>query len=54
MAAVAERLIAHHDQLGYRIIVIYVDPQNREIFEKSGKFTIYNEAGNTVVLTTAA
>ena len=54
MAAVAERLIAHHDQLGYRIIVIYVDPQHREIFEESGKFTIYNEAGNTVVLTTAA
>jgi SAM-dependent methyltransferase len=54
MAAVATRLIAHHDQFGYRIIVIYVDPQHREIFEESGKFRIYNEAGNTVVLTTAA
>ena len=54
MAAAAARLIAHHDQFGYRIIVIYVDPQHREIFEESGKFTIYNEAGNTVVLSTAA
>jgi len=54
MTAVAARLIAHHDQFGYRIIVIYVDPRHREIFEESGKFTIYNEAGNTVVLTTAA
>jgi len=29
-----------------------VDPQHRDIFEESGKFTIYSEAGNTVVLTT--
>ena len=39
MTAVAARLIAHHDQFGYRIIVIYVDPRHREIFEESGKFT---------------
>lgn len=54
MAAVAARLVAHHDEFGYRIIVIYVDPQHREIFEKSGKFAIYYETADIVVLTTPA
>jgi SAM-dependent methyltransferase len=52
VAAVATRLVAHHEQCGSRIIVIYVDPQHREIFEETGKFTILDETPNALVLTT--
>jgi hypothetical protein len=54
MAAVAARLVAHHDEFGCRIIVIYVDPRHRQFFEKSGKFSIQYETPDTVVLTTPA
>jgi len=32
-------LVAHHDS-GYRILVIYLDPRHREVFEQTGKFAI--------------
>lgn len=52
MAAVAERLVAHHEHLGFRVIIIYVDPRHRDIFEASGKFTILDDRPHTLVLTT--
>jgi hypothetical protein len=50
MSAVAERLIALHKQYNYRIMIIYVDPRHREIFEESGKFTIFDETEDAVIL----
>jgi hypothetical protein len=52
MAAVAARLMARHEEFGYRIIIIYVDPRHREIFEKTSKFVILDETTHTLVLTT--
>jgi hypothetical protein len=52
VAAVATRLMAYHEQYGARIIVIYIDPQHRETFEQTGKFTILDETPNALVLTT--
>lgn len=52
MAAVAARLMARHEEFGYRIIIIYVDPRHREIFEKTSKFVILDETAHTLVLTT--
>jgi Histone methylation protein DOT1 len=52
MAPVAQRLLAHHEQHGYRVIVIYVDPQHRKIFEETGNFSILNETPETLILTT--
>ncbi|HWX33984.1 MAG TPA: class I SAM-dependent methyltransferase [Steroidobacteraceae bacterium] len=52
MGPVAERLVAHHEQNGYRVIIIYVDPRHRKIFEETGKFAILNETPQTLILTT--
>jgi SAM-dependent methyltransferase len=50
----AERLAAHHRDYGHRIIVIYVDPRHREVFEKAGTFTILDESSTALILVTAA
>ena len=50
MATVAARLMAHHQRFGSEIIIIYVDPRHREIFEQTGKFSLLNETRNAVVL----
>ena len=52
MAVVAARLMARHDQFGCRIIIIYVDPRHREIFEETGKFEILDQSPHFLVLTT--
>lgn len=52
MEKVADRLIAHHQQHGYSVMIIYVDPRHREIFERTGAFWILAEAPGVLVLTT--
>jgi hypothetical protein len=52
MAVVAARLMARHDQFGCRIIIIYVDPRHREIFEETGEFEILDQSPYFLVLTT--
>ncbi len=51
LSKVVARLEAHRDS-GYRILVIYLDPRHREIFERTGKFAIFDETPSTLVLTT--
>lgn len=44
LGPLAERLAAHRTVRGRRVIVIYVDPQHREVFERTGGFeTIRSE-----------
>jgi hypothetical protein len=51
LSKVVARLEANRDS-GYRILVIYLDPRHREVFERTGKFKIFDETPNTLVLTT--
>ena len=50
LAEVVARLAAHRDS-GYRILAIYLDPRHREVFERTGKFAIFNETPSILVLT---
>lgn len=50
--AVAARLAMFHAQCGYRVIIIYVDPQHSDIFEKTAKFAVLTKAPGVLVLTT--
>ncbi len=50
LSKIVARLEAHRDA-GYRILVIYLDPRHREIFERTGKFAIFDETPSTLVLT---
>jgi hypothetical protein len=50
---VVARLVAHHEQYGYQIIIIYHDPQHREVFENTKKFATFEKSGNTLLLTTS-
>ena len=50
MRAVAARLVALHEQLKYRITIIYIKPRHREIFEMTEKFSILDETTDAVVL----
>jgi SAM-dependent methyltransferase len=50
LSEVVARLEAHRDS-GYRVLVIYVDPRHRELFERTGNFAIFNETPSTLVLT---
>jgi len=50
MAAVTARLISQYEQSGCEIIIIYVDPRHRDIFERTGKFSVLNETDDFVVL----
>ena len=52
LALIAERLVAHHDQHGYDVIIIYHNPRHREIFERTEKFAIVDQTEHTLVLTT--
>jgi hypothetical protein len=52
ITAVAELLAAHHEDYGYRIIIIYADPNHREVFERTGKFVVFDETPETLILTT--
>ena len=52
LMAVAQRLVAHCEHLGFRAIVIYVDPTHREIFEATERFVILDESPHLLVLTT--
>jgi hypothetical protein len=45
-------LAAHHKHYGYRIIIIYVDPRHREVFERTGKFAVLDQTSGTLILTT--
>ena len=57
LTSVVQRLAAHAGN-GYRIIVIYVNPVHREVFDQSGAFTVIAElpeekwSPGAVVLTT--
>jgi SAM-dependent methyltransferase len=51
LEAVAARLVAHTERYGYRVIVIYVNPRHRGIFDKTGKFLVMHDAADVVVLT---
>jgi hypothetical protein len=50
LSEVIARLEAHRGS-GYRVLVIYLDPRHRELFERTGNFAIFNETPNTLVLT---
>jgi len=52
ITAVAEKLAAHNKDFGYNIIIIYVDPRHREVFERTGRFAVLDETSVTLVLTT--
>jgi cellulose biosynthesis protein BcsQ len=52
MKAVAARLAALHARCGYRVIIIYVDPQHSEILEETFKFVASGKSADVLVLTT--
>lgn len=52
ITAVADRLAAHHRDHGYRVIIIYVDPRDREAFERTRQFIALDETPATLTLTT--
>jgi hypothetical protein len=52
ITSVADRLAAHHQDYGYRIIIIYVDPRHREAFERTQKFVALDKTPATLILTT--
>lgn len=49
---VAARLAMLHARSGSRIVIIYVDPQHSDIFEKTAKFAVLTKAPHVLVLTT--
>jgi SAM-dependent methyltransferase len=52
ISKVAERLLAHHRDHGCHILVVYVDPRHRHVFEKCGIFRIRDETPNAVIFST--
>ena len=52
ITAVADHLAAHHQDFGYRIIIIYSDPRHRKVFERTQKFVVLDETPATLILTT--
>jgi len=52
ITAVADRLAAHHQDYGYRIIIIYVDPRHRDAFQQTQKFVALDETPAALILTT--
>jgi hypothetical protein len=53
LSKVVAQLEAHRDS-GYRIFVVYLDPRHREVFERTGKFAVFDETPSTLVLTSTA
>ena len=49
---IVDRLTGHFRDRGYRVIVVYVVLRHRDIFEKSGIFTIFHETPDLAILTT--
>jgi precorrin-6B methylase 2 len=52
MEKVVERLTAHAQQHGYRVIIIYVDARHPEIFARTGNFAVLGNDPDVLVLTT--
>jgi hypothetical protein len=52
ISRVAQRLLAHHKGQGYRVLVIYVDPRHRAVFEGTGMFVVLNETPHILTLAT--
>jgi SAM-dependent methyltransferase len=52
MAQVAKRLAAHNRDKGFRVIVIYVDPEHLDKFQLTGSFTTLAETEHGAILTT--
>jgi hypothetical protein len=52
ITSVANRLAAHHEDYGYQVIVIQVDPRHREAFERTRKFVVLDETPAALILTT--
>ena len=52
ISRVAERLVAHHRDHGCNILVVYVVPRHRDVFERSGIFTALDETQDAVIFTT--
>jgi hypothetical protein len=52
LSEVVARLEAHCE-IGYRVLVVYLDPQHRDIFEQTGKFAVLDETPSTLILTAA-
>jgi SAM-dependent methyltransferase len=52
MERVVERLVAHSQQHGFRVIIIYVDARHPEIFTRTGKFAILGNDPNVLILAT--
>lgn len=52
MAQVAMRLAAHTKDMGYRVIVIYVNPKHLDTFQLTGAFTTMAETEFAAILTT--
>jgi hypothetical protein len=50
MAQVAKRLAAHNKDLGYRVIVIYVDPKHLDTFHLTGAFTPMAQTDQAAIL----
>ncbi len=51
---VVERLVAHHRHHRSRIIVIYVDPRHRAIFDATGEFEVVGGDASTLIFSTPA
>jgi predicted RNA methylase len=51
ISRVAERLVKHHRDRGCRILVIYVDPRHRDVFERCGIFRLLDETQDAVIFT---
>lgn len=52
MKAVAARLIAHREQHGHRVVVIYFEPRHGDIFRDTSEFAILDETPEALILTT--
>ena len=52
ISRVAERLVAHHRDHGCHILVVYVVPRHRDVFERCGIFRILDESRDAVIFTT--
>jgi hypothetical protein len=53
LTAVVARLAMHHELYRYRIMIIYHHPRHREIFERTQKFVILEEAADALLMTTS-
>ena len=52
ISRVVERLMAHHRDRGCHLLVVYVVPRHRALFERCGIFTILDETQDAVIFTT--